>query len=201
MAFAVAVVKGHGLQPTLQGAIDCGIVLRKGTYPVVDRQSGCVEPVCDETPEIWRDVVRDLIEVYREVAETMKVKLYSVLLRGSVPKGIAAVDGTSDLDSLAYFVSDQPKNAEKAFRHWKQHRGREAIERCEQKHNIARRIGTKSAPAFLPSSTFVPLKVCSSPSVSCAKHLRGTSCLLFSVLPREYRGTGSLCLGERRRPR
>jgi len=104
-------------QPSLALAIERGVVERKGTYQKFDRRTLQLEPVVDRTPLEWGPVVDDTVRVYQDAERRLGLNLLAVLIRGSVAKGISSsLNGSSDLDSLAYFETTRPKNSEALFR-------------------------------------------------------------------------------------
>jgi|GEM_PF-3348941 len=74
-----------------------------GGYFSLDAEGCLMNPCCKELlPAAWRPVLEAVVIIYRE--ETGR-KLYSVWLRGSLPRGLA-VEGLSNLDTFALVPPD-----------------------------------------------------------------------------------------------
>jgi len=144
-----------GLQPSLALAVERGVVERKGTYQKVDEQTLQVEPVVDRIPKEWRPVVDDTVRVYQNAESRLGLNLLAVLIRGSVAKGVASgLNGSSDLDSLAYFETTKPKNSEALFRNWMRQEGQTLVNAIVHKHDLASKI--EICPYFVADQRTIP---------------------------------------------
>mmetsp|Transcript_1460 Transcript_1460/g.4392 ORF Transcript_1460/g.4392 Transcript_1460/m.4392 type:complete len:605 (+) Transcript_1460:34-1848(+) len=128
------------LYGSLEDAVNRGPVVRKGHYARVDPGTWEVEPILDRTALVWTTAIEDSIGLYKNAARRLGLQLLAVMVRGSVPKGIAALDGSSDLDTFAYYRTDRAKHGERLFSLYMQNEGREAVRQLEHRHPLARRI-------------------------------------------------------------